>query len=101
MQHSQRFFHILNASWKFYSVQVFSTACDSASITSAVSTWQTLSSVGDTEKWGWVGDYSHVFGQTFPVEKRSMRQCVTLMHQPVLLSPHILVKSLHIFMQSP
>jgi hypothetical protein len=40
MQGSQFFCHFLNASQKSCSVMVFSTACDSASVTSVVSIWQ-------------------------------------------------------------
>jgi hypothetical protein len=42
-----------------------------------------------------------VFGQKFPGEKGSVRQCVVMMQQPVLLSPKFEAKSSHIFMQSP
>jgi hypothetical protein len=41
------------------------------------------------------------FGQKFPGEKGSVRWCVVMMQQPVLLSPNFGAKSLHIFMQSP
>jgi hypothetical protein len=50
---------------------------------------------GKQRKVGWVGDYSHVvFGQKIP----GVRQC-DVMQQPVLLSPKLVVKSSHIFMQ--
>jgi hypothetical protein len=45
-----------------------------------------------------VGDDSHFdFGQKFPGEKGSVRQCVVMMQQPVLLSPKLGAKSLHVF----
>jgi hypothetical protein len=51
---------------------MFSTACDSASITSVVSKWRSFSfylQSGNREV-GWTGDYSHVvFGQKFPCVK--------------------------------
>jgi hypothetical protein len=35
---------------------------------------------------GWVGDDSHVvFGQKFPGEKESVKWCIAVMKQPVLL----------------
>jgi hypothetical protein len=40
----------LNASWKPCPVRVFSTACDSASITSVESKWRSLSSIFDRGK---------------------------------------------------
>jgi hypothetical protein len=50
----------------------------------------------------WVGDDSRVVsGQKFPDEKGSVRRCIVMMQQPVLLSPKFGVKSSHIFMQSP
>jgi hypothetical protein len=46
---------------------------------------------------GWVGDKSHVvFGQEFADKTGSVRQCVVLMYQPVLVSPKLGAKSLHI-----
>jgi hypothetical protein len=52
-------------------------------------------------KVGWVEEDSHVvFGQKFPGEKGSVRQCAVVMQQPVLLLPQLGVKSLHIFTQS-
>jgi hypothetical protein len=65
-----------NASWKSRSVRVFSTACDSASITSGVKmeVFQFYLQLGKQRKVGWVGDYSHVaFGQKFPGEKGSVK----------------------------
>jgi hypothetical protein len=48
------------------------------------------------------GDYSQVvFGQKFPGEKGSVRQCIAMMLQPVILSPKFGVKSSHIFTQWP
>jgi hypothetical protein len=45
-----------------------------------------------------VGDDSRVvFGQKFPGEKESVRWCIVVNKQPVLLLP----KSSHIFTQSP
>jgi ABC-type Co2+ transport system permease subunit len=49
-----RFCHFLNAFWKSRSVSMFSTACDSASVTSLVSKWWPLSFVfnrENREKW--------------------------------------------------
>jgi hypothetical protein len=43
-----------------------------------------LSSIGETEKIGWMGDESHVFGKKLHGEKQSARRCVVLMQQPVL-----------------
>jgi hypothetical protein len=49
---------------------------------------------------GWAGDDSHVvFGQKFPGEKGSVRRCVVVMQQSVLLSPKFGPKSWHIFTQ--
>jgi hypothetical protein len=76
MHRSQRFCHFLNVSWKSCFVRVFSTACDSASITSVVSKWRPISfifnryqfylqsgkqkSQGEQEMpVGWVEDDSH------------------------------------------
>jgi hypothetical protein len=48
------------------------------------------------------GDDNHVaFGQKFPDEKGSVKWCVVMMQQPVLLLPKLGAKSLHIFKQSP
>jgi hypothetical protein len=45
-----------------------------------------------------VGDDSHVvFGQKFTGEKESVRRCVVVMQQLVLLSSKFGAKSLHIF----
>jgi hypothetical protein len=54
--------HFLNAYWKSCSVSVFSTACDSASITSFVSKWWSFTFIFDlgNRKIGWVGDDSYV-----------------------------------------
>jgi hypothetical protein len=42
----------------------------------------------ENRKIGWVGDDSHVvFSQKFLGEKGSVRWCVVMMQQPVLLSP--------------
>jgi hypothetical protein len=93
----------LNASYKSCSVRVFSTACDSASITSFVSKWRPFSFIftQGNRKVGWLGNNSHVvFGQEFPGEKGSVRLCVVVMQQPVLLSPKSEAKSSHIFSQS-
>jgi hypothetical protein len=80
------FCHYVLASWKLCSVRVFSTACDSATITSVVSKWL---------KWGnrknrVGGGNSHVvFGQEFLGEKGNVRRCVIMLQQPVLLSPMV------------
>jgi hypothetical protein len=50
----------------------------------------------------WVGNDSHVvFGYKFFDERESVRRCVIVMQQPVLLSPKFGAKSSHIFTQSP
>jgi hypothetical protein len=52
------------------------------------------------ENWvGWGGD-SRVLRQTFPGLTGSVRRCVVLKQQPVLLSPKFGEKSSHIFTQS-
>jgi hypothetical protein len=49
-----------------------------------------------------VEDDSHVvFGQKFPSEIGSVRQCVAVMQQPVTLLPKFGAKFLHIFTQLP
>jgi hypothetical protein len=106
MLHSQHFCHFLNASWKSCSVIVFSTACNSASITSVVSKRRPFSFIfnqgnrkvarGQVRRVGWVRDDTHViFGQKFPGEKGSVRRCVVVMQQLVLLSPKFGAKSAH------
>jgi hypothetical protein len=53
------------------------------------------------KKVGWmVGDSHVVFGQKFPGENGSVRWCVVIMQQPVLLSPKFEAKSSHILTQS-
>jgi hypothetical protein len=48
----------------------------------------------------WVGDKSHViFGQKFLGEKGSVKWCVVVMQQPVILLPMFDAKSSHIFTQ--
>jgi hypothetical protein len=48
-----------------------------------------------------VGDDSHViFGQEFPGEDGSVRWCVAMVQQPVLLLQTFRVKSLHMFTHS-
>jgi hypothetical protein len=48
-------------------------------------------------KAGWVGGKSHVvFGQKFPGEKGSVRQCVVLVQQPFLSLPKFGAKPSHI-----
>jgi hypothetical protein len=48
------------------------------------------------------GDDRHVvFGQKFPDENGSVRWCVVIMQQPVILLPKFRAMSSHIFMQSP
>jgi hypothetical protein len=83
--------------------EVFSTAYDSASIISIVLKWRlsVLSSIWETKKSAVREDDSHaVFSQKFPDEKGSVRQCVVMMQQLVLLSPKFGANSLHIFTQS-
>jgi hypothetical protein len=61
-----------------------------------------LSSIGGNRKIGWVGDNSHVVcSQKFPGWKGSVRWCIVVMQQPVVLSPKFRSKSSHIFMHSP
>jgi hypothetical protein len=62
----------LSAVWKLCSVTVFSTACDSASITSIMSTRRLFSfMLNQGNKVGWVRDDNHViFGNKFAVEKK-------------------------------
>jgi hypothetical protein len=82
---------------------MFSTACDSASITSIVSKWWPSSSLQSRKKRkvGLVRDDSHVvFGQKFPGEKASARMCFVVMQQPVLLLPKFRAKSSYIFLHS-
>jgi hypothetical protein len=85
-------------------VRVFSTACDSASITSIVSKWGPFNFMfnrGNRKMW-WMEDDSHVAsGSSFPGEKGSVILCVVVKLQQVLLSPKFGSKSSHIFTQSP
>jgi hypothetical protein len=47
----------------------------------------------------WEGDDSRVvFDKKFPGEKGSMRWCIVVMQQPVLLLPKFMAKPTHIFM---
>jgi hypothetical protein len=57
---------------------------------------------GKQRKLRWVGNDRHVvFGKKFRGEKGSVRQCVVMMRQPVLLSQKFGAKSSHIFTQLP
>jgi hypothetical protein len=56
--------------------------------------------LGKQRKVEWVRDNNQVFGEKFPGEKGSVRRCVVMMQQPVLLLPKFGAKSSHIFMQS-
>jgi hypothetical protein len=57
---------------------------------------------GRYRKLGLVEDDSHIiFGQKFSGEKGSVRWCVVVMQQSVLLSPKFGAKSSHIFPQFP
>jgi hypothetical protein len=60
---------------------VFSTACDSPSITSTVSKKRSFSFIfngGNKRKVGWLEDDSHVvFGQKVPSEEGSMRNALS------------------------
>jgi hypothetical protein len=98
--------HFLNAPWKLCSVRVFSTTCDSASITSVMAAFQFYLQSGkqgkvtggEARQLGWVGNDCHVvFGQKFPGGKGSVRRCVVMMQQPVLLSLKLHAESSHIF----
>jgi hypothetical protein len=74
----------LNASWKSCSMRVFSSACNSASITSFVSKWRPFSSIFNrrNRKVRRVGDNRHiVFYKKFPCEKGTVRGCVVVMQQ--------------------
>jgi hypothetical protein len=54
------------------------------------------SSKGQVRGVGWVGDNSHVvFGQKFPGEKGSVRWCIVVVQQPLVLSPKFRAKSAH------
>jgi hypothetical protein len=60
-----------------------------------------LSSIGDSEESRVGEDESHVvFGQMFPGEKESVRRCVAMLQQPILLLPKFWAKSSYIFTQS-
>jgi hypothetical protein len=55
---------------------------------------------GQVRQVWWVGEDSHVaFGNKFPGENRSVRECVVMMQQPVLLPPKFGAKFSHIFKQ--
>jgi hypothetical protein len=86
-------------------MRVSISACDSASIILIVSKWRPFSFIFNrgNRKIRWVGDDSHVaFGKkTFPAEKESVRRCVVVLQQLVMLSPKFGEKSSHIFTQSP
>jgi hypothetical protein len=57
---------------------------------------------GKERKVKWVGGDSHgAFGKKFLGGKGSVRWCVVVMQQPVLLSPKFGAKHSHIFMQLP
>jgi hypothetical protein len=59
-----------------------------------MATFQVHLQSGKETKVGWVGIDSHVvFGQKFPGEKGSVRRCVVVMQQPVLLHPKFEAKS--------
>jgi hypothetical protein len=49
----------------------------------------------------WEDDSNVVSGQKLLSEKGSVRRCVVVMQQPVLLTPKFGAKSSHIFTQSP
>jgi hypothetical protein len=81
---------------------VFSTARDSASITSFVSKWRPLSFFIHLGKQKIMvgGDDSHVtFSKKIPWWKGSVRRRFVVMKQPVLLSPKFGAMSSHIFTQ--
>jgi hypothetical protein len=64
----------LNASREWFSVRVFSTSCDSVSITTIVSKWRPFAFIfhrGNRKVRRTGRDYRHViFGQNFPEEKK-------------------------------
>jgi hypothetical protein len=65
-------------------VRVFSTACDSAFVTSGMPKWRPFSFIFNwgNRKVAWVGDDGHVaFGQKFPGEKGSVKHRVFMMQQ--------------------
>jgi hypothetical protein len=81
---------------------VFSTACDSASITSVVkmAAFQFHLQSGKQRKVGWVGDDCHVdFGQKFPCEEGSVRRCDVMSQKFGANSSHIFTQSLLNFCQ--
>jgi hypothetical protein len=90
--------------WAGHAARMRRIACDSASIISIVSKWRlsVLSSVGKHEEVGW-GDDSHVvFGNKKSLlENGSVRRCVVLMQQSVLLLTKLGTKSSNIFGHSP
>jgi hypothetical protein len=98
MHRSQRFHYFIASC----SVKMFSTACDSALITSSVSKWRpfsfTFKGPSQASRVGIV--VSHVFGQQFPGEEGRLRRCVVVIQWPVLFSPKFRAKSSHIFKQS-
>jgi hypothetical protein len=88
-----------HASWMSCSVRVFSTDYDPAPITSIVSKWRPFNfnfNRGNRKVW-WVEDDSYiVFCKKFPGEKGSVRRCVVVMQQQVLMTPNFGAKSSHI-----
>jgi hypothetical protein len=77
---------------------VFSTAFDSAPITSSVKVvaFQFYLQSGKQRKIWWVG-ITVILRQKFHSEKGSVRQCIVVMKQAVILSPKFKAKSSHIF----
>jgi hypothetical protein len=74
------------------------------SITSPLPKWRPFSSIFNrgNRKLGWVEDNSRLIsGQKFPGKKGSVRRCVVVMQQPVILSPKFEAKFSHICIQSP
>jgi hypothetical protein len=101
---------LLNTSWKSCFVTVFSTACDSYSTIFIVSKWLPFSFIFNRGNRGKskeprqasrIGKERQSCCQNFLGEKGSVRWCVVVKQQPVLLSPKFGAKSSHIFMQSP
>jgi hypothetical protein len=90
----------LNACWKLYSegVQHGLRFCLKSPQLCQNGGLLVLSSIEETEKRR-VGHV--VFGQQFSGEKVSLRRCVVMMQQSVLLLAKLGAKSSHIFMQSP
>jgi hypothetical protein len=94
MHRSHCFCHFLNASWKSCSLRVFSTAYDSASITTILSKWQPFNrgnrkvARSQVSRVGWVGGcrQSFCFVKTIAGKRKSAKLCFAVMHHPVFVA---------------